>query len=258
MTKTTTVNSQNIQCYEDAMRKLGYKVQLIIIARFLVQNVVLGPLRSPNLSSTSREEDMWRWDGCSTVVGRWLSFTRVVSLGVTGLNSSWLAGICVCSMVSGPSNSSGACSSTWGTGLDSWMTSSSGFGSFLKKELLRVTSFWSVVLLAVILDPLSSRIVNGTGSKRGPAGDKFQWWINFQKGTSSSVRRPNGWQGLRSRFENTVSQPLSGFGWHTRLLSTLLVSFVGELIQDHWGRRPQGALFPSLLHSIRGQCHWIV
>ena len=51
---------------------------------------------------------------------------------------------------------------------------------------------------------------------------------------------------------------MSGFGYHPQLLSTLLFSFVGELIQEHLGRRPQGALSPSLLHSIRGQCYWIV
>ena len=143
------------------------KVQLIIIAKSLVHSIVLGPFWSPDSPSTAREAGRWWWGGCSTVVGRWLSFIELVSLGVAWQNSSWVAGIWVCSMDSGPSKSSGACSSTWSTGLDCWMTSSSGFGSFLKKELLWVTSFWSVVLLAVIIDPLTFRIVYGTGLKRG-------------------------------------------------------------------------------------------
>lgn len=72
--------------------------------------------------------------GCSLAAGSVLSWSWLVSRGVVGSNSSWVVGVWVESGISGPSNSSGACSS-WGTGSYSSVALSGGFANFLKYEL---------------------------------------------------------------------------------------------------------------------------
>ena len=90
------------------------------------------------------------------------------------------------------------------------------------------------------------------------AGGQFQWQMNFWSGTCSSIRKPDGWQGLCGRSGGTVFQLLSGYGFLTQRLSILGVSSAWEPTLGHWVRHLPEASYPDQFQRIQGQCHLIV